>query len=95
MVLAISLITSSALLSSYRVSVTKNMSRDPRLDTLISNNNQMPSRPGEAKYSSKSSNRGIGTWGTWRVRRLFKNSQLQSIIFRSFPKHRFNVASWK
>lgn len=53
----------------------------------------MSSIPGEAKNCRRSTRRGIGSWGSWRVRSLLTWSQVQSIIFSSRPKQRFRVAS--
>ena len=59
----------------------------------MSKSNHTFSIPGEAKNSRRSINRGMGSWGSLRVRNSLRESQVQSIIFSSLPKHRFNVAS--
>lgn len=52
------------------------------------------SNPGLAKYSSKSSNLGMGCGFSPVVRNVLRYSQSQSIILSGFPKHRLSVGSW-
>ena len=64
-----------------------------RLRTLISSSTQTSSRPGDARYSRRSFNLGIGTWGAFSVRRGLISFQLREIILSSLPKHLLRVAS--
>jgi hypothetical protein len=67
---------------------------DGRILTLISSKTQTSSTPGEARYSSRSLNRGILSCGSRRVRKTLSSSQSDSLIFLLTPKHRLVVASY-
>lgn len=59
----------------------------------MSRRSHTSSRPGEAKNSKRSTRRGRGSCGSWRVRSWRSWAQVLSIIFSSRPKQRFRVAS--
>lgn len=61
--------------------------------TFMSKRSQTFSCPGDAKYSSKSWNLGIGSCGAASVRCWLMYSHVQFTIFSSLPKHRLSVAS--
>lgn len=62
--------------------------------TLMSSNSQISSSPGEARYSSTSTSRGMRSCGSLSVRSVLRYAQSQSITYLLTPKHRFSVASW-
>ena len=56
-----------------------------RMPTFMSSNSHSSSRPGEARYSNKSRNRGIGSCGSLRVRSVLRYSQSHATILSSLP----------
>lgn len=84
----------SGSLSSCKRSVPRPWRREDLYGAFMSRRTHISSRPGFARYSKRSVNRGIGSWGSRSVRSGAMCFQSQSMIFSSLPKHRFRVASW-